>query len=294
MADSATDTNAREITIRLMRYYNFDLDGQTAEHQVDQWLNQYPSRWLQPAVVEALYQGRYKAISVEQILTLWCRRDRAFYHFNGEFERIVCSQFSEIGLSESLSHASQSSVANRSDLSTSKVSTSAEAALPSTQQIESPTSAFAELTEFLRKSKSTAPNGDMSHRESGSFSKVQQIGEQAQAELSDESDAVLPFEHRQSASKSGDRPSAIPSSESGEPPIPPFKPNEELATDTSDLIRLTDATHATSQTAIHQFVPTTRTNHFYSKLKAVIQRQEKSDAASSSLVLTRDNSKSDS
>ena len=41
------------------------------------------------AVIESLYRGRYKAISVEQILTIWLRRGQPFHRFNGEFERLI-------------------------------------------------------------------------------------------------------------------------------------------------------------------------------------------------------------
>ena len=40
-------------------------------------------------MIEALYQGRYKAISVEQILSIWRRRGKILSHFNREFEAIV-------------------------------------------------------------------------------------------------------------------------------------------------------------------------------------------------------------
>ena len=73
----------------LMVRYSFDLGGQSAERWIDQWLGQYPALWLHEAVVEALYQGRYKAVSVLQILDLWRRRGKPLRHFNREFERMV-------------------------------------------------------------------------------------------------------------------------------------------------------------------------------------------------------------
>ena len=59
---------------------------------VADWIGCYPLRWILEAVIEALYQGRYKTISVEQILIIWQRRGGPLHHFNGEFERIVCGQ----------------------------------------------------------------------------------------------------------------------------------------------------------------------------------------------------------
>ncbi|MEP0923239.1 hypothetical protein [Leptolyngbya sp. ST-U4] len=83
---------AKEISAEvteLISRYGFDLDGYSVKALVDYWMQQYPALWIRLATIEALYQGRYKAISIEQILNLWRRRTRAVYHFSGEFERIV-------------------------------------------------------------------------------------------------------------------------------------------------------------------------------------------------------------
>ncbi|MHC5827895.1 MAG: hypothetical protein ACYT04_71415, partial [Nostoc sp.] len=64
-----------------------------ANELVERWQTQYPLNWLHLAVIEALYQGRYKGVSVQQILVFWQRRDQATYHFNMEFERMICSKF---------------------------------------------------------------------------------------------------------------------------------------------------------------------------------------------------------
>jgi hypothetical protein len=86
------DTTA-ELAVELLIHYSFDLSGYTASELMSRWQQRYPDSWVHLAVVEALYQGRYKAISVEQILALWQRRGQAYYHFNMEFERLVCSKF---------------------------------------------------------------------------------------------------------------------------------------------------------------------------------------------------------
>ncbi|URR35067.1 hypothetical protein NBE99_10515 [Thermosynechococcus sp. HN-54] len=75
---------------RLLRQYGFDLDGSSVEAILDRWLRHFPPRWIRLALIEALYLGRYKAISVEQILELWQRREQPIYHFNSEFEAIIC------------------------------------------------------------------------------------------------------------------------------------------------------------------------------------------------------------
>ncbi|MDG2990956.1 hypothetical protein L3556_08455 [Candidatus Synechococcus calcipolaris G9] len=76
---------------RLLRQYGFDLAGQTVESILDSWLRQFPSRWIRLALIEALYQGRYKAFSVEHILDQWLRREQPTYHFNSEFEALICN-----------------------------------------------------------------------------------------------------------------------------------------------------------------------------------------------------------
>jgi hypothetical protein len=84
-----------DLAIALLIHYSFDLSGYRASELVNRWQQQYSDSWLHIAVIEALYQGRYKAISVQQILTLWQRRGQAVFHFNMEFERLICSKFPE-------------------------------------------------------------------------------------------------------------------------------------------------------------------------------------------------------
>ncbi len=88
MIDVAKNTNIDAVTLLL--HYSFDLGGYSASELTDRWSHDYSATWVRFAVIEALYQGRYKAISVEQILAFWQRRGVASYHFNHEFERLVC------------------------------------------------------------------------------------------------------------------------------------------------------------------------------------------------------------
>ncbi len=94
MITTASQTSA-ELAIALLTHYSFDLSGHTASELIKLWQTQYPVHWLHLAVVEALYQGRYKGISVQQILAFWQRRGQVIYHFNMEFERLICSKFPE-------------------------------------------------------------------------------------------------------------------------------------------------------------------------------------------------------
>jgi len=91
-----------ELALQLMTHYSFDLGGYKTHDLITHWQSEYPVNWLHLAVIEALYQGRYKAISVQQILNFWQRKGEATYHFNMEFERMICSKFPQRLTSPSL------------------------------------------------------------------------------------------------------------------------------------------------------------------------------------------------
>jgi lipopolysaccharide export system protein LptA len=81
--------------VNLLKHYGFE-GALTAKQLTDQW-QQYPSNWVRLAMIEALYQGRYKAVSVEKILAAWQRRGQPLYHFDQEFERLVYAQSQQTG-----------------------------------------------------------------------------------------------------------------------------------------------------------------------------------------------------
>lgn len=80
-----------EQACRLLQEYSFDLEGYRPGELVVLWRDRLEAdlSWIRSAVIEALYQGRYKAFSVEQILRLWKRRGYPIRHFNHEFERVI-------------------------------------------------------------------------------------------------------------------------------------------------------------------------------------------------------------
>ncbi|WP_414625214.1 hypothetical protein [Calothrix sp. CCY 0018] len=90
-----TSNVTNNLAVSLLTHYSFDLGGYNASELVKRWENQYPSNWVHLAIIEALYQGRYKAVSAQQILTLWLRRNHPSYHFNMEFERLICNKLPE-------------------------------------------------------------------------------------------------------------------------------------------------------------------------------------------------------
>ncbi len=90
MADQGNEA-ARTSADALLKHYSFDQGDLTSDQILDRWLRNYPARWVRLALVEALYQGRYKAVCVEQILARWVRRGQPMHHFNDDFERLVCN-----------------------------------------------------------------------------------------------------------------------------------------------------------------------------------------------------------
>ncbi|MEM8676495.1 MAG: hypothetical protein AAGF83_21925 [Cyanobacteria bacterium P01_G01_bin.67] len=74
----------------LIDSYAFDLGRDDAEELIDYWLDAYHASWIRLATIEALYLGRYKAISIEHILSVWLRLGTPNPHFTYEFERLIC------------------------------------------------------------------------------------------------------------------------------------------------------------------------------------------------------------
>jgi hypothetical protein len=74
----------------LIDSYAFDLGGDNAEKLLQYWLDFYHASWIRLATIEALYLGRYKAVSIEHILSVWLRLGTPNTHFTYEFERLIC------------------------------------------------------------------------------------------------------------------------------------------------------------------------------------------------------------
>lgn len=89
----AADANPIAHAESLLKHYSFDLGGRSVQELLSHWQTHYAPQWIRLAVIEALYQGRYKAISVDEILKIWRRRRHPTPHFSGEFERLVGDRF---------------------------------------------------------------------------------------------------------------------------------------------------------------------------------------------------------
>lgn len=97
--------------VALLNGYGFDMDGFAADYLVSYWAVNHPAHWIRAAIVEALYQGRYRAVSVGQILAVWRRRGQPIPHYTPDFERVVSGRFGGFSVATSASATiSQSSV----------------------------------------------------------------------------------------------------------------------------------------------------------------------------------------
>lgn len=75
--------------MKLLEAYSFEAEGGNVNLLIARWLQQFEPVWIHSAIVECLYQGRYKVISVDQILHLWQRRGQPLRHYSREFESII-------------------------------------------------------------------------------------------------------------------------------------------------------------------------------------------------------------
>ncbi len=123
-------------TVALLNHYGFDMKGYTAEELIAEWLTVYTAIWIRLAAIEALYQGRYKAISVEQILNCWKRRGSPHFHFNGDFERLISRNLPRP--TEMATENSSPIMEQDSSFWTDSVPRTTEVELPRTTKVELP------------------------------------------------------------------------------------------------------------------------------------------------------------
>jgi hypothetical protein len=95
LATFSTSLEAQQAAV-LLKGYRFEMGQHDARQWVSLWLEFYRPIWIRDAVVEALYQGRYKSVSVRQILELWHRRGQPIRHVTHDFEAAICREFGDI------------------------------------------------------------------------------------------------------------------------------------------------------------------------------------------------------
>ncbi|MBC7880173.1 MAG: hypothetical protein H7Y37_02470 [Anaerolineae bacterium] len=76
----------------VLRAYGFEMDESLLAQTLANWEDHYCREWLMLALVEALHQGRYKLMSVGQILVCWARRGEPRISFDRDFQRMVLAE----------------------------------------------------------------------------------------------------------------------------------------------------------------------------------------------------------
>ncbi|WP_052050240.1 hypothetical protein [Leptolyngbya sp. KIOST-1] len=89
--------NPAESTFLLLANYSFEPTETNVTDMVFCWLSLYPGKWVVAAIVEAIYQGRYKVESVSRILNAWNMRGYPVHHFDYDFADVVCKQLANLG-----------------------------------------------------------------------------------------------------------------------------------------------------------------------------------------------------
>jgi hypothetical protein len=227
-------------TEALLSRYCLENKGYTSRELrelLEMWRQDYSAKWIRLAVLEALYQGRYKVISIEQILSLWLRRGQATYHFTHEFEHLICRNLPDENvlsaeLSELNTHYSPYSSSSEPELSVTVAKRhSSVNASPSTVTGE----------------KLNSPESEkVNHAVSADFSDVKP----QKSLLTDLKDLFAQFE--------GDIADLTLSSEKSTAPL---------------LIPSTSSQDTNVNSGINQFTPLLDRSELYAKLKAVIKQE---------------------
>jgi hypothetical protein len=89
--------NPADSTFILLSNYSFETTDANLNDLIFWWLSLYPSKWVVAAIVEAIYQGRYKVESVSRILNAWSMRGYPVHHFDYDFADVVCKKLSNLG-----------------------------------------------------------------------------------------------------------------------------------------------------------------------------------------------------
>lgn len=244
--------------VDLLIHYSFDLGGNNTRQLIDRWQSKYPPNWIRWAVIEALYQGRYKAVSVEQILQLWQRRQQPRYHFNFEFERLVCNKFPR-NLSQ-IPHAR--SIPDTTILPALPAPSRASSPVQKTSTISSTEPPpWVALAEQIQQEEPVKSNGAIPPLKVNPIEAPEMLLDRV-AKLQAGVEALI----EQATS------SLNASTEAMKTRLRPGEPKPESDTDSS--IELTEEVHP----PIHQFIPPATESEFHSKLKSVVEPESTIDS----------------
>jgi hypothetical protein len=76
----------------VIEIYGLELDDYEVDAVLVAWLQQYDPAWILQAIVESLYRGRYKIVSVDHILKDWKRLGAPRYKFTPEYKREILAK----------------------------------------------------------------------------------------------------------------------------------------------------------------------------------------------------------
>ena len=270
--------------VNILKNYSFESNNLPYEKVLDSWLQRFPLNWVNLAVVESLHQGRYKVVSVEQILTLWQRRGKPSYHFNHDFERLVSNNLPKPLMSEATpSHQSKVRVESSfsrprgqhssftsqqwqpmpefASLNTSEPEVRHEASLPLFEEVH--LSEQDELTldfEAVEEQTDTALIQEVSNElatEDSPQNSIHALDEEEDSRIDSESMESNSFSVNQDIQPTTQLEAEYLTQDTAE--IPTFSPVSQ------------DSTVEFHLNPIHQFVPQTETTEFCAKLTAMAQ-----------------------
>ncbi|NCJ07315.1 hypothetical protein GS597_12515 [Synechococcales cyanobacterium C] len=116
MTVSLPDSDPIAASYALLSYYCEESTEQVKTESLEQLLQAYPADWVRLALIEALFQGRYKLISVAQMLMAWKRRGEPLSHFSYDFATMVSHNFPRTLSMEPMNHSSHRSGWSRSEM----------------------------------------------------------------------------------------------------------------------------------------------------------------------------------
>jgi hypothetical protein len=80
----------------IIKIYGLSVDDHQIESILVTWFQKYDPAWITKALVETLYRGRYKLVSVDNILKDWQRIGKPRYNFTPEYEREILAKIPNI------------------------------------------------------------------------------------------------------------------------------------------------------------------------------------------------------
>jgi hypothetical protein len=246
----------------LLDRYGFERGAFSAEQLIGYWLRSYSAEWIRSAVLEALYQGRYKSVSVGQILAIWKRRGQPLYHYSFEFERMICGTLARIPTANALTVQPTAS-ANGVD-----------EPLPSlTAQLSEDHAIAPTEADGLSPSEEPAP----SHLEMHGTADAIAPAEAGSSPNSSISDKALPLPERPAPAEglaAQDVPPLASSVEESGDRLSPLAPSPASDPDFTFLaVAATWTQPDPIRPSIHQFIPDNEGSLFYEKLRAVAHEQ---------------------